>query len=180
MLSMSWAGISYAAGGGQAQNRMQQIAASVLGSIETTSWVSEGKGPHVVYVFFDPNCPYCHRLYVETRSYVKKGVLTIRWIPVGILMTTSHGKAAAILSAKNPLQAFYQNEDNYTMGNGGIEEDLVEPAVEKKLKRNEALLARTRLGAVPLMLFYNKQGTPRLVQGAPPKKRLAAILADVK
>ncbi|MEJ2509073.1 MAG: hypothetical protein P8009_06285 [Gammaproteobacteria bacterium] len=40
-----------------------QLAASMLADITQASWIAEGKGPHVVYVFFDPNCPYCHKLY---------------------------------------------------------------------------------------------------------------------
>ena len=159
---------------------MQQIAASVLADIGKATWIAEGKGPHVAYVFFDPNCPYCHKLYEATRSEVQAGKLQLRWIPVGILLPTSHGKAVAMLGAKDPLKAFYQNEDHYTMGDGGIDEDLGTLEVEKKLSANEALLARTQLGAVPLMLFYSKEGEPVMNQGAPPKDRLAAILAHIK
>jgi len=167
-------------GSAQAENPAQKMAASVLADIHQASWIAEGKGPHVAYVFFDPNCPYCHKLYEATRSQVKAGKLELRWIPVGILLPTSHGKAVAMLGAKEPLKAFYENEDKYTMGDGGIEEDLGTPAIEKMLGANEALLARTQLGAVPLMLFTSKEGEPVLIQGAPPEDRLAAILAHIK
>jgi len=169
-----------AAEGDQAQSTTQRIAASVLDNIGRASWISEGKGPHTAYVFFDPNCPFCHKLFEETRGLVNGGKLRLRWIPVGILTTTSHGKAVAMLGAKNRLKAFYQNEDHYSMGNGGIDEDFASPAVEKRLKANEALLGMTHMGVVPLMLFYSKDGTPVLIQGAPPKDKLLPILAQVK
>jgi thiol:disulfide interchange protein DsbG len=132
-----------------------------------------------VYVFFDPNCPYCHQLYVNTRSWVKQGKLQLRWIPTGTLTTTSKGKAAAILGAKDPLQAFYQNQDHYKQG-GGIEEDLASAAVEKKLAMNEELLARTPSGFVPAMLFRADDGTPMLVVGSPPQNKLKTLLSHVK
>ena len=169
-----------ATGSAQAANPMQKIAASILADIHQATWITDGKSSHVAYVFFDPNCPYCHRLYESTRNEVKAGKLELRWIPVGILFPTSHDKAVAILNAKDPLKAFYKNEDKYTMGDGGIDEDLGTPEVEKKLSANEALLTRAQLGAVPVMLFYTNEGEAVLIQGAPPSDRLAAILAHIK
>lgn len=168
-----------AATGNDRARAMAQLAGSMLKDIGQTTWISEGKGPHVIYVFFDPNCPFCHRLYLNTRDWVKQGKVELRWIPVGILTATSAGKAAAILGAKDPRQAFYQNEDHYDRG-GAIEEDIPTPAVEKKLKANDMLLARTGFGAVPVMLFDGNDGTPIIVQGSPPKAKLAVILKYVK
>lgn len=158
---------------------MERLAGSMLKDIGQTTSIREGKGPHVIYIFFDPNCPFCHRLYENTRSWVREGKVELRWIPVGILTATSAGKAASILGAENPRDAFYQNEDHYDRG-GAIEEDIPTPAVEKKLKANDALLARTGFGAVPVMLFEGNDGTPIIVQGSPPKDKLAVILKYVK
>ena len=105
--------------------------------------------------------------------------MELRWIPVGILATTSPGKAAALLVAKDPLQAFYYNEDHYHNG-GGIEEDLATPTIEKQLKANAALLARTGFDGVPVMLFHASDDTPYLIQGSPPPDKLAIILKNLK
>lgn len=165
----------------QKGSRMQQLAESMLTDIDQASWIAEGKSTHVVYIFFDPNCPYCHKLYVSTRPWIKQGKLQLRWIPTGTLMTTSHGKAVAMLGADDPLMAFYQNEKHYDRSSGGgLDEDLSTPKLEKKLKANEKLLARTGFGAVPLMLFRNNKGVAMLVQGAPPKDRLTRLLEQVK
>ena len=178
LLTFVWNMPASAADDSRAQ-AMQQLAGSMLKDIGQTTWISEGKGPHVIYIFFDPNCPYCHKLYVNTRSRVEAGKVELRWIPVGVLTTTSAGKAVAILGAKDPRQAFYKNEDHYEHG-GGIEEDIPTPAVEKKLKANEALLARTGFGGVPVMLFRGKDDTPLLIQGMPPEDKLEAIFNYVK
>jgi thiol:disulfide interchange protein DsbG len=162
-----------------ANKSTQQIAESMLKDIGQATWIQDGKGPHVVYVFFDPNCPYCHKLYVNSRKWVKDGKVQLRWVTVGVLTTTSAGKAAAILGAKDPSKAFHYNEENYSRG-GAIEEDIPSPAIEAKLKANERLLARTGFGGVPLMLFYSKDGTPILIQGAPPANKLPLIFTSVK
>jgi len=159
---------------------VQRAAASVLTDIDQTTWIAEGRGPHVAYIFFDPNCPYCHTLYENTRSWVQDGNLQLRWIPVGVLLTSSHGKALAMLGANDPLQAFYQNEEHYTRGNGGLDEDFGNHEVEQRLAINEAVWNRLQLGVVPLMLFYNTAGEAVLIQGAPPKERLAQMLAQIK
>jgi thiol:disulfide interchange protein DsbG len=86
-----------------ANDGTQQIAASLLKDIRQATWIAEGKGPHVAYVFFDPDCPYCHKLYMETRSRVKAGNLQLRWIPAGILTATSPGKGRRHSRRQEPV-----------------------------------------------------------------------------
>jgi thiol:disulfide interchange protein DsbG len=162
-----------------AANAREQLAESMLTDIGQVTAITEGKGPHVIYIFFDPNCPYCHKLYENTRTWIKEGKVELRWVPVGILTTTSPGKAAALLGAKDPLKAFYYNEDHYSNG-GAIEEDLATPEVEKQLKANAALLARTGFDGVPAMLFRVNDDTPILIQGSPPLDKLEVVLRSLK
>lgn len=181
-LVLLWGGTAAAADGGDSPS-MRQVAGSLLKDIHRATWIAEGKGPHVVYIFFDPNCPYCHQLYEETRNRVKAGKVQLRWIPVGTLTATSAGKAAALLDAKDRLAAFYRNENGFdpSGGLGGIGESLGgTPKTEQALRVNEALLARTRFGAVPTMLFRADTGAPVLVQGAPPADKLATLLGHVQ
>lgn len=154
------------------------VAASILADIDQATWIAEGKGPGVIYIFFDPNCPYCHKLYENTRDWVKQDKVELRWIPVGVLTATSAGKAAAMLGADDPLKAFYENEDGYKRGagGGGLDEALSTPEIDQQLQANEALLSRTRSGAVPAMFFRSKDGAPLMVTGAPPKDKMPVIL----
>jgi thiol:disulfide interchange protein DsbG len=180
---MALCAVAYGSTAMAAGSSIRQVAQSMLKDIDQATWVAEGRGPRIVYIFFDPNCPYCHHLYVNTRPWVGKDGLQFRWVPVGVLMTTSAGKAAAILEAEDPVRALHVNEDNYSRENGfgAIEEDpLPSDATEKKLHANQALLERTGLDAVPSMLFRDKSGQAQFIGGAPPPPELKKILAMVK
>ncbi|MHB8453883.1 MAG: thioredoxin fold domain-containing protein [Acidiferrobacterales bacterium] len=161
----------------------QQVAASILKDAGSAAWVAEGQSTHVIYIFFDPNCPYCHVLYDSMRPWVEHNQIQLRWIPIGTLMTTSFGKAAAILEAKNPLAAFRRNEVGFSKmsGFGQISEDpLPDDATAKKLKANAELLHRTGNDAVPTMVFRLADGTADLVQGAPPRAYLQRLVRHIK
>jgi len=157
------------------------VAEKMLAGIDQATWLTEGKSPHVVYIFFDPNCPYCHRVYLETRDWIKHNAMELRWIPVGVLTATSPGKARAILDAKDQLQAFYHNEDHYDDAGGAIDEALMgTDKTDKALNQNARLLRLTGLDAVPLLLFRTYNGEAILIQGAPPPAKLKLILQYVK
>lgn len=67
---------------------------------------------NVIYVFFDPNCVFCHFAWKALQPYVKAG-LQVRWVPVGFLKPTSAQRAAAIREAKTPTQALDFNEQHF-------------------------------------------------------------------
>jgi len=162
----------------------QQAAASMLRDIQQATWIRDGKSAHVIYVFFDPNCPYCHRVYEDLRPAVKRGDVELRWIVIGTLMTTSPGKAAAILEAKNPTEAFYQNEAGYsreTGSFGGIaEEPLPQNKTLQSLDRNLKLLQRSGNQGVPALLFRTMDGTANLIVGAPPAAFLEKLVKEIE
>ena len=166
-----------------AQSPHQKIADALLKDILTTTWIAEGKGPHVIYIFFDPNCPACNQLNHTFRPWVEQGQIELRWIPVGTLMTTSLGKAAALLEAKNPLAALTENETKFSRetGFGGIaEEPLPRDATLKRLDNNLDVLKHTVNMAVPTMVFRNKENQATFIQGAPPAGPLGQIVREVK
>ena len=160
----------------------QSPANSVLAAAPRANWVAQGQGRHMIYIFFDPNCPYCHRLYTDLQPLIKPYGLTLRWIPVGILTATSPGKAAAILDAKDPAKALDYNEVHYSMSShsGGIAEDIPSEKTLAHLHANAALLQRTGMSVVPTMVFRAKNGEAIMVQGAPPPKDLKKILDTVR
>ena len=158
--------------------------ALMLADIQQAIWIRDGKSAHVLYVFFDPNCPYCHKIYEALRPHVGRGEVELRWIPLGILMTTSPGKAAAILEAGDPSEAFHRNERSFSQetGNfGGIpEEPLPRDETVKTLERNHALLRRSGHDAVPSLLFRTRDGSARFIPGAPPINVLNQIVRDLE
>ena len=162
----------------------QKAAASMLADIQQATWIRDGKSAHVVYVFFDPNCPYCHKVYEMLRLPVQRGEVELRWVVVGKLMATSVGKAATMLESKDPTEAFYRSERGFSQETGafgGIEE---EPAPRddtlRKLDANLALLKRSGFDAVPTLLFRTKDGKADIIRGAPPAAFLEKLLKELE
>ncbi len=143
-------------------------ADAVLADAPKATWIVEGQGARVVYVFFDPNCPSCQLLYKNLRSFIGSHDLQLRWIPVAVVDATSLGKAAAILQAPDPLTALRRNEEHYDAQTyaGGIAEDIPSAETERKLGANERLLNGLDIPVVPSMLFAGKAGRAILIQGA--------------
>jgi len=164
-------------------NALALAADSMLRDIDQSTWVRDGQSKKVMYVFFDPNCPYCRRVYDGLRPQVEFGEVELRWIPVGILMATSPGKAAALLEAPDPAAAFHDNENRFNSERGmfgGIDEELVpKPKTSAQLARNLELLRRSGRDSVPSLLFRDRTGAARFVRGAPSESRLEAIVGDL-
>jgi hypothetical protein len=155
-------------------------AAKLLKEIGSAYWIQEGAGPRIVYIFFDPNCPFSHKLYLATRAEVGKGGLQLRWIPVGQLEASSPGKAAAILAAPDPLTAFRKNEDDWNFGDspaGGIR-PLAHPGarVLHQLQTNAALMRQANLHTFPVMLYRTANGRAHLIVGLLPEDAIATVL----
>lgn len=158
----------------------QRMAQSLLNDIKQATWIRDGKSAHLIYVFFDPNCPYCHKVYEILRPQVQRGEVELRWIPIGKLMVTSLGKAAALLEDKDPTAALARNERNFSQATGsfgGIEEEpLPREDTLRRLKANHDLLQRSGNDGVPALLYRTKEGKANLLVGAPPAATLEAVV----
>ena len=88
------------------------MAKEVWGNLEKSNWIADGKAdaPRIVYLFSDPNCPYCNMFWEQARPWVKAGKVQLRHIMVGIIREDSPGKSAALLAAKDPQQALQDHE----------------------------------------------------------------------
>ena len=162
----------------------QKAAASMLADIQQATWIRDGMSTHVIYVFFDPNCPYCHKVYEMLRPHVQRGEVELRWVVIGKLMETSTGKAAAMLEAKDPTEALHRNEQGFSQATGsfgGIEEEpLPREETIRKLNANLALLNRTGFDAVPALLFRTRDGKADIIRGAPPAAFLEKLLKELE
>lgn len=168
-----------------AQKTQNPDAVKVLADMGKATVITEGKGPRVLNIFFDANCPYCHELYTALRPKVGKDGLEVRWVPVAVLSPSSVTKGAAILQAPDRLKAFFDNENTYGKGptgqGGGIAPATkVLPASSAILNANNALLEATKSPGVPTMLYRDKQGDAMLVVGPPDAQQLKDILASLK
>ncbi len=152
-----------------------------------TQYIQEGsKGP-VIYDFYDPNCPYCHEIYTWLQNPIHSKQLRVRFITVGFLSPSSAGKAAAILSAHNPLAALQLNESKF--GTKGGPEGGIQPAslaVQNKMNAalsfNASLLVNKEAevlgmpGASVPFLVYRQAGKIHYVAGLPDNRQWTAII----
>lgn len=160
-------------------------AEALLAGASAAGGIDEGAGPHRLYVFYDPNCPYCHRLYLALRPHVAKGRLQVSWITLGFLMASSEAKAAAILQARDPLAALRKNEDDYDFaedgqpGGGVVPARRIEPATRRILDRNLALYNAQHLYGVPVLVWKGVDGRAHIMVGGPSEDGLRALIAGL-
>ena len=170
---------------GPAQAAAPGVADRLLAQMDQATSIVQGKGNRVVWIFFDPNCPYCHRLYERLRPWVGKDNLQFRWVPVGLLTPTSEAKAAALLQAKDPLAALRQSENDFDLsaegpGGGIAPARRIAGKTRMDLQTNLALLQGEDINGVPLMVFRRKDGGAALFIGAATPAQLAQLLGAVK
>lgn len=153
----------------QKQNAWPQLAQS--------HWIADGKksAPRTIYVFTDPNCPYCHKFYEDARPWVDAGKVQLRQVVVGVLRPSSPGKAAALLAAKDPSAAYQQHEKNFRKG--GIEPmDPVKPAWHDKVIANNTLMSELGIRGTPGLVYKDDKGKVQIYPGAPHGNKLEEIM----
>ena len=153
--------------------------------LESSHWIADGKpgAPRTVYVFTDPNCPYCNKFWADARPWVDSGKVMLRHVMVGILTPTSAGKAAALLASKNPADALATYERGHVaqnakvlgsgrpkpLGDAGLKPlASIPPAIQAQLDANQKLMAGLRLQATPAFAWRDATGAVQTRTGAPP------------
>lgn len=164
---------------------------AVWRQLEKSHWIADGRegAPRTVYVFTDPNCPYCNKLWSDARPWVDAGKVQLRHVMVGILTPTSAGKAAALLGDKNPSAALAAHERGHAasnektlasgrpkpLGDDGVKPlSVVPPALQARLDANVKLMATYGLQATPAVVWRDRAGSVQMRQGLPGNE-LAAI-----
>ena len=140
--------------------------------LEKAAWVGDGpsNAKRIVYVFSDPNCPYCNAFWRATRPYVGKD-LQVRHIMVGVLSQSSAGKAAAILAAEDPAAALARHEENHSAG--GIEPlEKIPFEIEQHLKLNVELMRQLGARGTPAIFYRDREGKGRRMIGLPSEQAL--------
>lgn len=164
------------------QAELQKLVAEpmskrIWSQLEKSHWVADGRAdaPRVVYVFSDPNCPYCHRFWTAARPWVDAGKVQLRHILVGVIREDSANKVAAILGDASPSAALARNEHAYDAG--GIKGTTAVPAtVRKQLDDNERLMLELGFQGTPAILFRDDAGIVQRRSGMPPAADLPGVL----
>lgn len=124
----------------------------------------------VIYVFFDPNCIYCHAFWKVANPVENSIHLDIRWVPVAFLKADSMAKDAAILMSQNSAQAFEYNEEHFndTAESGGIPGRATAPnaLIHAVLANNEMLETVLKNKGTPTIV-YKLGGHVEIQRGLP-------------
>ena len=160
------------------------MSAGLWKQIESSAWIADGeaKAPRTVYVFTDPNCPYCNKFWADARPWVDSGKVMLRHVMVGILTPTSSAKAAALLAEKNPAAALAAYERGHAaenakalssgrprpLGHDGLKPLANIPAaIQAQLDANEKLMNAWGLQATPAVVWRDQTGSVQMRTGAP-------------
>lgn len=146
-------------------------------SLEKSAWIQDGdtNAKKIIYVFNDPNCPYCHTFWKQARPLVDSGKVQLRHIMVGIIRPSSKGQAATILNSANPAEIFKQ----YNISNGKnklVELKNIPKDLSEKLDHNSKLLDKYGFYATPAIVWRNEKGEIQSQQGVP--KDINKLLND--
>ena len=150
---------------------------SIWTRLENSSFVVSGtqQDPKaVIYVVMDPNCIYCHYLWLALKPYAAVG-LQVRWVPVGFLHVDSIPKAAALLTRGGAALAKLEEEFDEKTESGAIEPLDVTPVMRERLAANQQIMRDATLTGTPGLFYRDAEGRIRRKQGMPELYELPAI-----
>jgi thiol:disulfide interchange protein DsbG len=168
-----------------AQGADADTSREVWTQLGESRWIADGRddAPRKVYVFTDPNCPFCAKFWADARPWVDAGKVQLRHVIVGILTPTSAGRAAALLAAPDPVAALAAHERAHAgptqqalagggrprpLGDAGVKPLFTVPAaVKAQLDANAMLMTAYGLQATPAVVWLNDKGQVQARQGIP-------------
>jgi len=147
--------------------------------LEHSEWIAEGDAgaEHVLYAFMDPSCPFCHMFWTQVRPWVESGKVQLRYIMVGVISEQSPNKAAAIMTADDPLAAFTRNEKQFD--NGGIEPlENIPAQTQNALMANQRLMTQMGIQGTPGIAYLDADGHIQFWRGVPKKEDMIEVLGE--
>ncbi|MDC7824805.1 thiol:disulfide interchange protein DsbG [Pseudomonas sp. BLCC-B13] len=155
----------------------QPLAKEMLAKLERSTWIADGsaKAPRIIYMFSDPNCPYCNMFWKQARPWVEAGDVQIRHVMVGMLRQDSVEKAAALLNAKDRQAALHQHE---SAGKASQLQGLkqIPATIQQQLDSNLGLMAEMGVSATPAIFYPDENGLLHQQRGAPGPDVLRQIM----
>ncbi|MEO8935622.1 MAG: thiol:disulfide interchange protein DsbG [Burkholderiaceae bacterium] len=161
------------------------VTATQWKALEGSHWIEDGRAsaPRTIYMFTDPNCPYCNKLWTDARPWVDAGKVQIRHVVVGILTPTSNGKAATLLAAPSPAKALANYEKGQSFSTAQmiasgkvrpLDADVLQPLgmiptpIQNTLDANKNLMLSLGLEATPAVVWRDERGQVQILQGIAP------------
>ena len=144
----------------------EAVLDDVWKTLEKSTWIQDGKkdAPRVVYVFSDPNCPYCLQFWQQARPWVNEGKVQLRHIQVGVIREESRGQVASLLLSKHPEALFA--EINEHKGKKKLDNlQKIPTEIAEKIDFNQSLMGKYGFFATPSIIWKNRAGEFKSAQG---------------
>lgn len=173
--------LAFVCGAGRAQ-LPDQISDTSWAQVQRLSGIATqpGLSATALYVFFDPNCPYCARLWTTPLAQGLVADVPAIWVPVAYLNKTSEGKAAALLRSSNKAELAHNfTLFNHTQHQGRSDAVVPSEAEKQSLKQAQALWNKLG-GATPMLVWRMRSSrVPVKYIGLPPSELLQQLLGDM-
>jgi thiol:disulfide interchange protein DsbG len=133
-------------------------------AIKASNWfvLGQPQAP-VVYAFIDPQCPHCHDFIntLRDRGLIENGRVQLRVIPVAVINKQSLYQSAYLLAASDPsgrLLSHIDGEESLP-----VQRDMNTQGVQ----RNMTVMKDWGLKSTPFVVYKDKGGEVRVIQGNP-------------
>src|ERR1700750_147941 len=131
-------------------------AVGLMQRLDRARWIGVGakSTERVVYVFTDPDCPFCNDLWKAVQK-ARAPEVQIRYLLVAVIDADSKGKDVAILEAKDPLAAFEKSERNFDRG-GIAPKATALPETSETIGFNGDLMGALHLFGTPGLVYQDE------------------------
>ncbi|MDY0029830.1 MAG: thiol:disulfide interchange protein DsbG [Pseudobdellovibrionaceae bacterium] len=151
-------------------------AEQLYDSVQSANWIQLGdKSAPAIYTFIDPECPHCHDLIDDFRksSYLDRGFVQLRLIPVGVLSEKSLAEAAYLIASPNPQKDLFNHLD-------GKENALLvdKNTNTQSVQRNMQIMQDWKLDVTPFSVYKDVGGKVKVLQGRP--EDLKKLIAELR
>ena len=154
-------------------NRYKTTSEKWKGITDLSNFV-EGSGTEI-YVFHDPYCHYCEKLYEDTREAVANGKLKIHWISVSIFGEKSIPAAAYMNTHTSTAMVDWHDKNK----KGDVANYKPSEKEIAEVKHNTKLFSDAGLSGTPAIL-YPHDGIVDTLKGYLPAKQLISKLKELK
>jgi thiol:disulfide interchange protein DsbG len=146
--------------------------------LDRAHWIGSGakSQARVVYVFTDPNCPYCNDLWKAMQA-MRAPEVQVRYLLVAVIDADSRGKDAAILESSDPAAAFDESERKFASG-GIAPKSMSQAATSATISTNEALMSDLKIYGTPGLVYLDEHRELKVFAGMPNPEQLRMILGN--
>jgi thiol:disulfide interchange protein DsbG len=151
-------------------------AAGLMQRLDRAKWIGVGSKSteRVVYVFSDPDCPYCNDLWKALQT-ARAPDVQIRYLLVAVIDAQSKGKDAAILESDDPAATLAKAERNFDRGGIKPKATLLPPTAET-ISVNADLMQALHIFGTPGLVYLDEHNQVKVFAGMPDAKQLQMIV----